>query len=1010
MDFTQARIQAIVDTLKDKIMLSDSPLENISFVSCGYKADNQPPKDGFAPFEAGSFVQGKDAHFWFHLSFKTPNISENQQINFHLSTTKDGLWDALNPQALIYINGKMVQGLDINHQDVLLDPENEYDIYIYFYSGMIEKSIQVMPSLQIIDTQIEGLYYDLSVPLQASRLFEDRDGEYLQLIQILFGAVQLLDLRDFYSAAFYESIQNARAYLKQNLYTSARPDGPVVTCIGHTHIDVAWQWTLAQTREKTQRSFSTVLNLMRQYPEYQFMSSQPQLYKYLKQEAPDVYENVREAVRSGRWEAEGAMWLEADCNLTSGESLVRQLIYGKRFMQQEFGVDNKILWLPDVFGYSAALPQILKKCGVDKFVTSKISWNDSNQMPLDTFMWEGIDGTEIFTYFITAQDLQKKTETPHRYTTYVGYIRPEQVYGTWARYQQKEYNNEVMITYGYGDGGGGPTKDMLEQQRRLSYGLPGLPRTQMDSATNMLNRVEKRFFENCARLGKVPKWIGELYLELHRGTYTTMAYNKYCNRKSELSYQAAEGIAYTAFALLNQPYPKKALQDGWETILLNQFHDIIPGSSIKEVYDESAKQYADVLSTSKTAFDTALCALKNEVRTEGGWFVYNPNSAAFTGVIQANDNYIYVTDIPGHGWKVVKPDEIETGGVTLTHNTLENDFLKLTLNDAGQIISLYDKEADRELVQKGQTLNQFCIYEDFPYAHDAWDLPPYYKDKKWAFTANAVTPVDEGARKGLRLTCPYGKSTLIQTIYLYKNSRRVDFETYVNWQESHVTLKAEFPLDVHATEASYEIQFGSVKRPNTQNTSWEAAKFEVCAQKWADLSEDAYGVSLLNNCKYGHSAVEGTLTLTLLRAPAFPNPTADRGEHHFTYSLYPHNHRLDSDTVQEAFVLNRPPVCTQIQAQNGSLADNWSLVSTDSEDIIIDTVKQAEENDDFIIRLYECCNRRTKTTLHFGIPVASAALCNMLEETESDLTLENNSLTLHVNPFEIITLKLKIKK
>ena len=318
--------------------------------------------------------------------------------------------------------------------------------------------------------------------------------------------------------------------------------GAVVHCIGHTHIDVAWQWTLAQTREKAQRSFATVINMMKQYPEYKFMSSQPQLYQYVKRAAPELYDEIKEMVRQGRWEVEGAMWLEADCNLPSGESLIRQIIHGKRFMQREFGVDSKILWLPDVFGYSAALPQILKKCGVEKFVTSKISWSEFNKMPYDSFLWEGMDGTEIFTYFITAQDLPKKGEDDN-FTTYVGYIRPSQVLGTWRRFQQKEYNNETLITFGFGDGGGGPTRDMLEQQRRLAYGIPGIPKTKIETAGNFLDKVEKNFNENAEKLRRVPKWVGELYLEMHRGTYTSIAKNKKHNRKSELLLREAEALA-----------------------------------------------------------------------------------------------------------------------------------------------------------------------------------------------------------------------------------------------------------------------------------------------------------------------------------------------------------------------------------------------------------------------------------------------------------------------------------
>ena len=479
LDLLFKKVEPIVDLLSKNRIVETQKLDGMRYIPCAYKKENNnppAPDAGWMEFPAGTRVSGRDGHFWFHLQFTTPAAQEHRQVQFHLDTSRDGNWDGINPQCAIYMDGKIVQGLDINHQDALLKFDTQYDIYLYFYIGMTDIMIDVIPSLQILDTRIEGLYYDISVPYETLKLFEQNDDEYVTILRELHQALLLLDLREVHSPAFYDSVVAARKYLDEHFYHGiCGKSESVVNCIGHTHIDVAWQWTLAQTEEKAQRSFATVINLMKQYPEYKFMSSQPQLYQYVKKYAPELYENIKQAVKDGRWEAEGAMWLEADCNLTSGESLVRQILFGKRFMREEFGVDNKILWLPDVFGYSAALPQILQKSGVDKFVTSKISWNEYNRLPYDTFLWEGIDGTEIFTYFMTAQDCQKRGDEPQIGTTYVGYIRPSQVLGAWNRYQPKGYNNETVITYGYGDGGGGPTKDMIEQQRRLQYGLPGFP-------------------------------------------------------------------------------------------------------------------------------------------------------------------------------------------------------------------------------------------------------------------------------------------------------------------------------------------------------------------------------------------------------------------------------------------------------------------------------------------------------------------------------------------------------
>ena len=1013
LDLLFKKVEPIVELLKSNRVVETQPLDGMRYIAAAYKkGDNTPPAQdaGWMDFPAGTRVSGKDGHFWFHLQFATPAAQQHRQVQFHLETSRDGDWDASNPQGMVYIDGKLIQGLDINHQDVLLEFGKTYDMYLYFYVGMVDIMVDVIPSLQILDTRIEGLYYDISVPYNTLKLFEQNDDEYVEILRELQQALLLLDLRELHSPAFYDSVDAARKYLDEHFYHGVcGKSEAVVNCIGHTHIDVAWLWTLAQTEEKAQRSFATVINLMRQYPEYKFMSSQPQLYQYVKKYAPDVYQNIKQAVADGRWEPEGAMWLEADCNLTSGESLIRQILFGKRFMREEFGVDSKILWLPDVFGYSAALPQILQKSGVDKFVTSKISWNEYNRLPYDTFLWEGIDGTEIFTYFMTAQDCKKRGDEPNIETTYVGYIRPEQVLGAWNRYQPKGYNNETMITYGFGDGGGGPTKDMIEQQRRLQHGLPGLPRTQMDTATAFLNRVEENFKKGCEIYKKTPKWVGELYLEFHRGTYTSMAHNKRCNRKSELLYQTAEAFQAAAMVLLGSTYPQAKLNEGWETILLNQFHDIIPGSSIEEVYIDSAKQYAQVLESGNAMLTDGLDAIAKQVKTDGGLLVYNPQPAAFSGAVQANGGYVDVADIPAYGWKVVNAAAAKKT-VRVSETAMENDYYAISFDKNGNMISLFDKQNNREICKPGQVMNQLRVYEDRPYIYDAWDICSYYKDKMWLVDNLAgVQILDEGARAGLQLVWKYQKSTITQRIYLYETDRRIDFETEVDWQEDHVVLKSAFPLDLHASEASYEIQFGSVKRPLHENTSWDEARFEVCAQKWADVSEDDYGVSIMTDCKYGYSHDGTTMMLTLLKAPTYPNPAADRGHHTFTYALFAHDGALSGRTVEESYRLNKPAMAMEIGKQDGKLPDSYSFVSCDRADIVIDTVKKAENSDDLVVRMYNCRNCRCDAKIAFGFGLSGAHICDMMENNEAAVDVKNNAVQLVFKPFEIVTVKVAAK-
>ncbi len=1009
MVFYAEKIRAICEKLDGMRERKIADLDGFSHTPSGYKTGNTPPEGvQWAPLEPGHRFCGKDAHYWIRGEIDTPAAGEGKQVCLQIRTGREGEWDALNPQCIVYLNGELIQGLDINHTQVLLEPEKHYTVWVYFYMGMIDGRVEFIPSLTEIDRRIEKTYYDLHVPYEAALCFDQDSDVYVEIIKKLDLAANLLDFNEKYSPAFYESLAAASDYLDQELYNVHNKSDVVVTCIGHTHIDVAWLWTVAQTREKAQRSFATVLKLMEQYPEYKFMSSQPQLYKHVKEEAPALYEKIKAAVRDGRWEVEGAMWLEADCNLSGGESLVRQILFGKRFMQTEFGVDSKVLWLPDVFGYSAALPQILKKSGVDKFVTSKISWNEFNKMPYDTFLWEGIDGTDIFTYFLTAQEYERTRESAQNYTTYNGYLCPKEMLGTWRRYQQKEYNNRVIDTFGYGDGGGGPTKDMLEQQRRMAKGIPGIPRTEIGFAGGFLNQAEKNFYKNAQALRKLPKWVGELYLELHRGTYTSMAKNKRNNRKSELAYQKTETLCIADKLLLGAAYPREQINRAWENILLNQFHDIIPGSSIKEVYDVTDAEYKALLNRADQLAGTAMADLAGNVETDGGIFVYNPNSFTASGVIDWEGKKRFVENIPPMGYRVVA-DGTEKNTIRLTPSTVENRFYRITLDAQGDIVSLYDKEFGREVVKAGAKFNQLQTFEDFPKCYDAWEISEYYKQKMTPVeTLVSVEPVDEGARGGLKMVKRFLNSTITQTMFVYEDLRNIDFETVIDWKEDHILLKAMFPADIHTTEATYEIQFGHVKRPTHSNTSWDRARFEVCAHKWADIGEDGYGLSILNDCKYGYGAEGSTLSLSLLKSATYPNPAADKEVHRFTYSVYPHGGDFKAGgTIQAAYLLNQPMTAMRLPKQAGKLPAEFSLVQTDQENVIIETVKQAEDSDAVILRLYEAYGRRGAVTLRFGFAAREAYICDLMENQLEKLDVQNHSVTIQVKNFEIVTLQVR---
>jgi len=1006
MSFIEERIQKTCDQLKLAAHQKLCDIHQVEYLeSNGYKQNNVFPEEGWKPFPVGARVHGWDAHFWFRCHVHTPPAKANTTYYAKFTTGNEWLWDATNSQGLVYANGEMVQGCDSNHTEVYLESDTDYTLHNYFYVGLTESWIPLEIGLYALDERSEALYYDMQVALDCAKLQHPNSDDYIAIMTALEQTANLLDLREPGSAAYYESVEAAGSYIADALYTKlcSTEGKPIVSCIGHTHIDVEWLWARKQTREKIQRSFATAATLMKRYPEYLFMLSQPELYRYLKEEAPEKYEELKALVKEGRWEPEGAMYVEADCNLISGESIVRQILQGKKFFKEEFGIDCKVLFLPDVFGYSAAMPQILTKCGIRHFVTSKISWNETNTMPVDCFLWQGIDGTEIFTNFITTQ--RYTGPDAKRGTTYVGTMSPSEVKGTWNKFLQKEYANRALNTYGFGDGGGGPTREMLENQRRMAKGLPGMPVTKPETLLHHLDTLREEFDAGCAKTRRTPKWVGELYLEYHRGTYTSIAKNKRNNRKSERMLQLAETLSYTDL-LHGGSYDAQGIYDRWTKVLHNQFHDIIPGSSIKEVYDGTDKDYAGIHSFCSGILEEKLRSIASKVDAKGGALVYNPLGFARKGIVRfAGATAELTEEVPAFGWGVAR-GMIRQAAVTVDGLTVENQYYVLTLDHSGRIRSLFDKAANRHVLKPGTFGNELQVFEDFPRQYDNWEISDYYKQKMWVLEdAAAIEPVQDGSRAGFRIQKTYMHSAIIQTLWLYSESRRIDFETEIDWHEHHQILKTAFPLDVLANTATYDIQFGHVQRPTHENTSWDKAKFEVYGHKWVDLSEPGYGVSLLNDCKYGHNTEGSTLKLTILKCGTYPNPEADQGHHAFTYSLLPHEGDFRSaGTIREAYALNQPLVATEA-CGDGSLPDSFSLVSCDHPGVILETVKKAEADDGMIVRMYESFGGRCTANITAAPGFSKVYLCDLMENILRELPLSGDRVSIPVSNFEIITLK-----
>ena len=970
---------------------------------------------------------GPDKHYWFRTEITVPESFAGRSLWLHIQSQIEEWDDAKNPQFLIFVDGVVTQGADMNHRDVLLARQAEagrtYRIDLQAYTGILHTELNLLVDMREIDPEIEGLYYDMVVPLRSfGRLDPDSKPRH-DLERVLNEAVNILDLRTPYDDSFYSSVSDARAYLARALYTDlAGHDEVIASCIGHTHIDVAWWWTVAQTEEKTCRSFSTVLRLMEQYPNYKFMSSQPQLYAFLKARYPELFEQIKARVAEGRWEPEGGMWVEADCNLTSGESLVRQFIYGKRFFKEEFGVDNRILWLPDVFGYSGALPQIMKQCGIDYFMTTKLAWNQINKMPYDTFMWRGIDGSEILTHLVTTLDLGQDP-TKNFFTTYNGQLHPDAIMGGWQRYQQKDINNDILISYGYGDGGGGPTREMLETSIRMEKGIEGIPKVRQAFARTFFDDLKERVSGNR----RLPTWEGELYFEYHRGTLTSMARNKRANRKSELGMMDLELLSVLTAAKLG--YPKDELDKMWRQILINQFHDILPGSSIHEVYEVTKAQYAALAEKLSGMIGERLAAL---TPAGDGVTVFNTTGFARNDVVTlpgveaealadetgrtypvqktADGAVVYLENLPSKGRKgfakVGSAAAASPFTLSADSHTLDTPFYTVRFDETGRIASMFDKDARREVFQDGQTGNAMRVFEDKPIYYDNWDIDNFYTEKFWEVTdLKEFTWTENGpVRATLHLVRNFSHSTICQDIHFYANLRRVDFVTTVDWHEHQSLLKVFFPANVHTDQATFEIQYGNLTRKTFSNTSWDRARFESCGQKWCDVSEGHYGVSVLNDCKYGHSVKDGCIGLTLIKSGIEPNPVTDQEVHHFTYALFPHQEGWQAGgTVRQAFFLNQPALVTA-----GGTADaGESLASVDVPNVVLETIKQAEDGDGVILRMYECENALTPVTLTWAKPFTSAEAENCIEQKTGEVEVSGNQIRFTIKPYEVKTIRIR---
>lgn len=855
------------------------------------------------------------------------------------------------------------------------------------------------------------LWLDLDVISSLYRMLPENNARHIQIVRHTSMALDSLPPER-------GGIPAVREALRKNVFSvGADPASIHVTAVGHAHIDTEWLWPERETIRKVGRTFASQIGLIDRYPGYCFGASQAQLYLYCKEHYPKLYEKVRKAIADGRWEVQGGMWVEADCNIPDGESLIRQFLYGMHFFRDEFGVIPRNLWLPDVFGYSGQLPQILKICGIDFFLTQKLSWNRYNKFPHNSFIWEGIDGSQVVSHF-PPED------------TYNATMVPEELHRHETNNREAGIIDEAISLFGIGDGGGGPKEEYVERGYRCAD-LNGCPRVHFGFAQQAMDRI-------AAQRDYLDVWVGELYFEMHRGTYTTQARQKRGNRRGEEALRTAEMLCATAYAAGAAAYPTEEFTGLWRHLLMCQFHDIIPGSSIHRVYEESGDR-VEAVARSAAALSRA-AAEQLLVPEEKALTLFNPSSTTFKGLVvlppetysatcngepvpaqtEAADVWAQVTVRPRSfltlnlSGEKAKAAPLATVGLPAEGNlVLENERVRYELDRTLRIVSAYDKEAKRVFMTSDKPGNVVELFDDHPTEYDAWDIEEYATRMPVARPeVLSLETLSGPVRSGILCRYRLGKSVFLQFATLQAGSKRLDFETSVDWREKHKLCRASFPVDVRAPEARFEIQYGTIARSTNVNTKWQYAQFETCGHRYADLSDNQFGVALLNDSKYGYRCKDGTLSISLLRASTEPDPIADVGAHHFTYSILPHEGTLSQsdEVVASAAALNIGVFQLDGLACPDGIPEMAALpVEIKGEGVELAALKKAEDGDDLIIRLVERRGNRTTAKLDSVLKGCTVTPClaSEFKDIGESMTLP---ATLSLLPFQILTLRLSCGK
>jgi alpha-mannosidase len=965
-----------------------------------------PSLDDLSPFAVGERWGPPWATTWFRFTGEVPTAWSGRRVEALLDLGFRADSPGFQCEGLVRdAKGRPVQGIHPRRQALPLPGEpGPVELVVEAASNPILVQFRPTPlgspatagstplyrleraELVVVDVDAEALLHDLDVLDGVMRELPVDDP---RRARIRTAIARALDVVAAPPGDCDDPVVPARAAVADALGVPARASAHRVIATGHAHIDTAWLWPIGETVRKSTRTFASAVALMDADPGHRFSCSQAQQYAWIAEREPELFARIADKVADGQWIPVGGMWVEPDMNLPSGESIVRQMVFGQRFFEQHFGVRCREVWIPDVFGYPAGLPQVFVAGGMDRFVTQKLSWNRQNRFPHSTFWWEGIDGSRVLTHFPPVD-------------TYNAEIVPSEMAHSVRRFAEHAWSGWSLMPFGYGDGGGGPTREMLERLRRMAD-LDGMPTVELGSPGDFFDRVDAE----VAAGAPVPVWRGELYFETHRGTLTSQLRTKLGNKRCERLLREAELWTATAGGAPG------AFDELWREVLTLQFHDIIPGSSIAWVHDEAEAAHRRIGDELDRHIEVVLRdlapggpAVANAATRGRDEVVVTDVEPAGDGPVQrlADGRRAFRTTVPGLGIAPARAlDAVDR--VVVTDRSMTNGHLAIGWDIDGNLRSVIDVAHARELLPAGALAAVLELAPDRPVRYDAWDLESWVRDDpQRLLVADDVTVVERGPLVGsLRVQRSVGASSVVVTYELRAGSPRLDIHVDIDWHHQEHLLSMAFPLDVRADAATCGIQFGAVARPTHPSSSWDAAKFEVCAHRYVDIAEPSFGVAVLNDGRYGHHVFDGAVRVSLARGARYPDPEADQGRHQVTLSLFPHGPGLGA-VVAEAERLDLP---LRLVADGRAALAPPPVVTVTGRGVEVDAVKVADDGSgDVIVRLHEACGDRARVTVAADGRIVAASACNLLEEATSHYEVSDGIVATTLRPFELLTLRL----